>query len=392
MYNLKLSKRSNNLYITWLDARDARKNLLDGKVLCFEENNKKIVLSQDGVLTVDGFDTVPTIFVDCCGFDSQESDQSDRGIIRNFVKKIVVGDGTKHVGYKALSGYKNAEEILLPDSVESIYESFAYCPALKKINFPKNLVEIKGSPFMASLENADTIVLPDHLTNIGKLFAWSRVKSVVLPKNLKKLDAEAFYNADNLENVTLNEGLETIERDCFKNCKSLEKILLPASIKQIEKNAFCNTNISIVEKQNDVKLCKNMFLHSPFASEFFDEIEQEIFDKNKHVQPVFDQKTISALSGKSILQQAKLLHFAKNEVTAKYSYGKVDSKNEFCTFVPLYQVSQATKIIVKDGIIAGAVIDDKTFVVGKWKNVYYASDDDGTGGTSIQVDATLMLK
>ena len=392
MYNLKLNKRNNNFYITWLNAREARKRLLAGEDLFFEENSKKIVLSQDGILTVDGFETVPTIFVDCCGFDSQESDQSDRGMIRNFVKKIVVGNGTKHIGYKALSGYKNAEEIVLPDSVESIYESFAYCPALKKINFPENLVEIKGSPFMASLDNADTIVLPDNLKNIGKLFAWSNVKRVVLPKKLKKLDAEAFYNAKNLENMTFNEGLETIEKDAFKNCKSLKEVVLPASIKQIEKNAFCNTNIAKVVTQNDLKLCRNMFLQTPFVINFFDEIEQETFDANKHQQPVLTKETISALCGKSLVEQANILHFVKEKTTTKFNYGEVDSKNVYSTFCPLCQVSKTEKIIVKDGIIVGAVIDGKTFAVGQWQNVYYASDDDGTGSTSTQTDATLQLK
>ncbi len=392
MYNFKLDKYCDRFYMNWLDAQEARKHLLSGEDLFFEEKGKKIILSQDGVLTVDGFKTVPGIFVDCCGFDPHEPDKSDRAIIRNFVKKIVVGDGTKHIGYKALSGYKNATEIILPDSVESIYESFAYCPALKKINFPKNLVKIKGCPFMASLDNADTIVLPDDLKHVGRLFAWSHVKSVVLPKNLKKLDAEAFYNAKNLENVTFNEDLETIGKSAFENCKSLKEIVLPASIKQIERDAFRNSGISKVETKNDVKLCRNMFLQSPFVINFFGEIEQQTFDQSKHEQPVLTDETTSALCGKSIAEQATLLHFVKQETTAKYSYGKSDSKNVYSTCLPLCQVSETEKIIVKDGIIVGAIINNKQITVGKWSNIYYSSDDDGTGSTTIDIDATLQLK
>ena len=63
-------------------------------------------------------------------------------------KKIVVEDGVQTIGPSVFRGSK-AEEIILPDSVEKIYDkAFAYCPYLKHITVGgNNLREVSKQVF-----------------------------------------------------------------------------------------------------------------------------------------------------------------------------------------------------------------------------------------------------
>ncbi|MCK9577283.1 MAG: leucine-rich repeat domain-containing protein [Clostridia bacterium] len=77
----------------------------------------------------------------------------------------------------------------------------------------------------------------------------SKVKTVVIPENVKVIGDYAFYNCANLESVTLPEGLQTINNSAFYNCRKLSTINLPNSISLLSSNTFQNcdsiTNITL---------------------------------------------------------------------------------------------------------------------------------------------------
>ena len=64
------------------------------------------------------------------------------------------------------------------------------------------------------------------------------MRSIVLPKSVKRISTYAFWYCDFLTEVTLNDGLESLAQNAFCACKRLAEISMPKSLKSIEKGAF----------------------------------------------------------------------------------------------------------------------------------------------------------
>ncbi|WP_295073497.1 leucine-rich repeat protein [Ruminococcus sp.] len=65
------------------------------------------------------------------------------------------------------------------------------------------------------------------------------IKSVVLGKNVKKIDSQAFDECYELETVTLNDELESIGTYAFSGCFSLKEVKTGSKLKEIKRDAFC---------------------------------------------------------------------------------------------------------------------------------------------------------
>ncbi|MBO6141639.1 MAG: leucine-rich repeat domain-containing protein [Ruminococcus sp.] len=89
----------------------------------------------------------------------------------------------------------------------------------------------------------------------------TNIKSVVLPKTMKVINASAFRNCSNLESIKLNEGLETIKGGvwdgAFEGCTSLKSIEIPSTVKYIGDWAFndCDSLTSVTIP--DSVICDN---------------------------------------------------------------------------------------------------------------------------------------
>ena len=105
-------------------------------------------------------------------------------------------------------------------------------------------------------EKVTSVTIPEKInkvkvTAIGR-YAFSdciELKSVVLPKSLKKIGDEAFYHCIKLESIRLPQSLKTIGICAFGDCFSLETISIPKSLTTINSQAFarCSSlkNISV---------------------------------------------------------------------------------------------------------------------------------------------------
>lgn len=76
------------------------------------------------------------------------------------------------------------------------------------------------------------VELPESITEIcAYAFRYSiNLKTIIVPKNVKKLWWESFYGCTNLQEVILQEGLEIIDDQCFLWCENLKSINLPNSL------------------------------------------------------------------------------------------------------------------------------------------------------------------
>ena len=78
---------------------------------------------------------------------------------------------------------------------------------------------------------------PLHITNGVVTGVDEGYSEIVFPKEVKRIQKEAFSYNTKIKKLTLNEGLEVIGEDAFFN-SSIEEISFPSTLKEIEKYAF----------------------------------------------------------------------------------------------------------------------------------------------------------
>ena len=196
------------------------------------------------------------------------------------------------IGESAFNWCPSLEEILLPESLSSIGKSafcgckirnidfsackllskfpdnlFNMCKSLEEVVWPPHLKEI-GDVAFSDCESLRRVELPDSVEVLGEqIFSGCKLKSLSLPKNIKKLPvltvavrAEAQIKSLDMsrckklkvltapitcssKTIVFPVGVEEIEADVFKyNYKlgQFESIFLPPTIKEVELNNSAN--------------------------------------------------------------------------------------------------------------------------------------------------------
>lgn len=125
------------------------------------------------------------------------------------------------------------------------------------VKLPKDLKEIGNESFW-DCENLKEIVLPRSLTKIGKLaFFGSGLQYIVVPKEVtdytlafanseirhctvlsERISDSAFSMCSNREAISLGKEVKEIGCDAFMSCSSLSEYTIPEGIVTIGKRAF----------------------------------------------------------------------------------------------------------------------------------------------------------
>ncbi len=155
--------------------------------------------------------------------------------------------------------------------------AFQECASLTKVILP-NLKKINSYAFYKcpNLEECD---LPESLEELGQyVFAYSGLKHVVLPTNLKAtttgtgefiyneklesveikctnssyISSKPFQGCTNIKTAILYEGVKNVSKLLFCDCTSLTSVTLPSTITTINQSAFntCSSLTSIVIPAN----------------------------------------------------------------------------------------------------------------------------------------------
>ena len=180
-------------------------------------------------------------------------------------------------------------------------EAFSYLSGYRRIMIPETIKIIDGNPFIwlgdveafevdqnnscffsedgvlyekASgrlivypiAKDGSEFVVPDFVDSIEKsAFASSKIKSVVIPGNVRKIGENAFNRLGGiggLESVELNDGLLEIGSRAFYGSSKLKKINIPKTVEKIGENPFIGCygiNISMSE-ENQAFLLQNKAL------------------------------------------------------------------------------------------------------------------------------------
>ena len=182
---------------------------------------------------------------------------------------ITSGDTIKQ---SAFNGCTTIKTIVLPESITTIGNYAFQNSGIESINISKNILKIGSSAFSGctnlisiDLSNMDMNTTGSSLSaNIFK--DATKLKEVLLPKNIKSipestfmgcieleeftipetvttLGNSAFNGCSNLTSVTILGNLTSIGNSTFNECNLLEEITLPSTLTSIGASAFYNTGL-----------------------------------------------------------------------------------------------------------------------------------------------------
>ena len=88
--------------------------------------------------------------------------------------------------------------------------------------------------FFNGCTHLEKVELPNSITQIGPhAFDGTKIKSIVLPKSLKRLLSGAFYECADLETIAVNDSIEEVGLSAINRCPKLKSFRFPASVKNI---------------------------------------------------------------------------------------------------------------------------------------------------------------
>ncbi len=164
-------------------------------------------------------------------------------------KNIEVENAVKIIDEFSFKGATNLEELILPESVETINAQIFSNNKIKKIKMGKNVKSI--DPMFAFNKEIDVEIdskNPYYMTENHILYTKNKERLVtinykikgkfVLDNNVKEIENNAFYNQTGMTEIDLGENLEKIGGQIFYNCTSLKSIIIPQSVKSIANSAF----------------------------------------------------------------------------------------------------------------------------------------------------------
>lgn len=156
--------------------------------------------------------------------------------------KMSIFDKVTSINAYSFSSAKYMTELVLPDSLAALSDHMLnYCTGLKSIFIPKGVKTIDSNAFYecTSLEEVDFAdgILVQSIGN-NAFYRNQSLKSIVIPDSITTIGYSAFYECSALESVHLPSNLESLMYDAFGSCTSLQSIILPASLTYMEDNVF----------------------------------------------------------------------------------------------------------------------------------------------------------
>lgn len=163
------------------------------------------------------------------------------------ITQLIVGDGVTTLGddilYYGYYDYSSDEsyffhpdlhEVKLPDGLTCIGKrAFCNSPELTEVEIPSTVTKIEQSAF-SGCTGLKEIELPPQLEEVGysSFYGCSGLTEITIPSSVKIIRSGAFQNCTNLESVTLSEGIREIGNEAFKRT-NLKSLNIPKSVKKL---------------------------------------------------------------------------------------------------------------------------------------------------------------
>ena len=173
--------------------------------------------------------------------------------IQNITQLIVedgvttLGDDILYYGYydysndESHSFYSDLREVKLPDGLTYIGKrAFCGSPKLIEVKIPSTVTKIEQSAF-SGCTGLKEIELPPQLEEVGysSFYGCSGLTEITIPSSVKTIRSGAFEECYNLESVTLSEGIGEIGNEAFKRT-NLKSLNIPKSVKKLGRDIVYN--------------------------------------------------------------------------------------------------------------------------------------------------------
>ena len=212
-------------------------------------------------ISIDGFGVdVNQIIVDSqnetyCSTEKALYSKDKTKLLLYFAKdeNVELEEGLISIGYNAFKLNQQVKNIILPNSLENIWElAFWKCYNLGNIKLGPEVQTIDPIAFYGldnlrleiDKENNYYVVENNILFNKEKTTLITIIgnpESMTIPYGVEVIGRYAFHNKTNLNNVIIPNTVKEIS-DSFNYCKSLTSIEIPSSVTKISTSCFNNTN------------------------------------------------------------------------------------------------------------------------------------------------------
>ena len=137
-------------------------------------------------------------------------------------KTTVIPEDITIIGAMAFEAVENKGNLVIPQSVISIEdEAFKYAHFTGTLNLPENLEYIGKYAFYFSYCTG-ALYIPDGVSFIGEYtFTNSGFSEIHLPKSLRTIEGNTFYNCTRLEMVEIQSEVDSIGSGVFQYCNRL---------------------------------------------------------------------------------------------------------------------------------------------------------------------------
>lgn len=168
------------------------------------------------------------------------------------LKSVKLPAHLKVITDSMFAGCAKLRSVTIPEGVMELDSTFYQCASLKEISIPRSVIKIGHNTFSACTKLEKIDVAEDNpvyksvdnccLTKDGRTLVFG-CSSSVIPEGVKVIEDFAFYMCPGLKNVTIPEGVEYIGNWSFGDCRELESVNIPRSVKEIVLCAFSGTSI-----------------------------------------------------------------------------------------------------------------------------------------------------
>lgn len=160
----------------------------------------------------------------------------------NIFDDITLPEGVEEICDFGFYMVDQVQKYNLPSTLKRIgKQAFAHTYDLTEFNIPNSVIEMGENCF--DLSGITKITIGTGLLEIPEeAFIETKLQSITIPGNVKKIGNGAFSLCSNLTSLTLEEGVEEIAQSSFSGCK-VSSLVLPDSLKAIGNSAFQNNNI-----------------------------------------------------------------------------------------------------------------------------------------------------
>ena len=173
---------------------------------------------------------------------------------------------------------KSTKELILPDTVKTIYASAIRKTQVTSITFDGNITQI-SSYAIAQITTLETFDFPMGISEIASycMTSCTSLHTVTIPKTVTKINKYAFSNCDKLKNIELHEGITTIDDHAFEGCSELVSLTFPSSLTDLGEAVFTG--------------CSNLVVNNSLNTYVYIDKQMLFVDEKKQLNEYFGTNT-----------------------------------------------------------------------------------------------------